>query len=516
MTSLQTATTTNKQLSRGEKNIRWIERHCVIPEGQFVGNRVRLRDWQRAELLKIYDNPYGTRRAIISFGRKNAKTALASFLLLLHLCGREAKKNSQLYSSATSREQAAIIFNLACKVVRMSPTLEAYVQVRDTAKQLLCPSLGTQYRALSAEASHAFGLSPAFIVHDELGQVKGPKSLMYEALETATGAQEDPLSIIISTQAPTDLDLLSILIDDALAQDDPKVTLSLYTVPPEVEDITSDETIKMANPAFGDFLNAEEVRAMARDAQRMPSREPEYRNLVLNQRVEAAAPFVSKALWKSCGSPVIPSFKGQQVYAGLDLAEVQDLTALVLIAQVDKVWHVKPTFWLPEDILYDRARIDRVPYDEWYKQGFISTTPGRSIEYEYIAGYLKELLNELDIVRIAFDRWNWKHLKPWLQHAGVEDYILDEKFVEFGQGYESMSPALRSFEAQLLQGNVAHGNNPVLGMCAHNAVVQMDPAGGRKLTKAKSHGRIDGMVSAAMAFGVASFVPEPEYKMVFI
>ena len=518
MMSLQTARTPTKgkSLSRGDRNIRWIEKHCVIPEGQFVGQPVVLREWQRSEIRKIYDNPYGTRRAIISFGRKNAKTALATFLLLLHLCGREAKRNSSLYSSAQSREQAGIIFNLAQKIVRMSPTLQPYVQIRDAAKQLLCPGLGTQYRALSAEASTAFGLSPVFIVHDELGQVQGPKSMMYEALETATGAQKDPLSIIISTQAPTDLDLLSLLIDDALAENDPKVVLSLYTVPPEVEDITSDDTIKMANPAFGDFLNADEVRAMARDAQRMPSREPEYRNLVLNQRVEANAPFVSRSLWQSCNGEVLKSFEGMKVYAGLDLGEVQDLTALALIAQDEKKWHIKPTFWLPEDTLNDRARIDRVPYDIWYREGYIQTTPGKSIEYEYIAQYLKKLFDEIDVEKIAFDRWNFRHLKPWLQQVGIEDWFIEERFVEFGQGFESMSPALRAFESQLLQGNIAHGDNPVLGMCAHNAVVQIDPAGNRKLTKAKSHGRIDGMVAVAMAFGVASFIPEVEHQMVFL
>lgn len=518
MTTVQTNTTPTKREkpSRGDRNIAWIEKHCVIPEGQFVGQRVRLRDWQKKEIRRIYDNPHGTRRAIISFGRKNAKTALAAFLLLLHLCGPEARRNSQLYSSAQSREQAGIIFNLAAKIVRMSPTLQPFVQIRDTAKHLLCPSLGTQYKALSAEASTAFGLSPVFTVHDELGQVQGPKSIMYEALETATGAQKDPLSIIISTQAPTDADLLSVLIDDALEENDPRVVLSLYTVPLEVEDIASDETIKMANPAFGDFLNADEVRAMAQDALRMPSREPEYRNLVLNQRVEASTPFVSKSLWQTCGGDVIESFKGLKVYAGLDLAEVKDLTALSLIAQIENIWHVKPIFWLPEDTLRERARMDRVPYDVWHKEGLLEVTPGKSIEYEYIAERLKLVFEELDIQMLAFDRWNFKHLRPWLQFKGFDEYTLDNHFKEFGQGFESMSPALRAFESQLLQGKIAHGNHPVLGMCARNAVVVTDPSGNRKLTKSKSHGRIDGMVATAMAFGVATFAPEPDYKLVFV
>src|SRR5262249_22156214 len=155
------------------------------------------------------------------------KTALAACLLLAHLCGPPAKSrpNSQLYSAAQSRDQAAIIFSLASKMVRLNPTLARAVTIQETAKSLVCPELGTRYRALSADASTAFGLSPSFIVFDELGQVRGPRSPLYEALETATGAQENPLSIVISTQAPCDADLLSILIDDALAEHDPRTVI---------------------------------------------------------------------------------------------------------------------------------------------------------------------------------------------------------------------------------------------------------------------------------------------------
>jgi phage terminase large subunit-like protein len=137
------------------------------------------------------------------FGRKNGKTALAAFLLLLHLCGPEAKPNSQLYSAAQSREQAAVLFNLAAKCVRMSPDLHSVMIIRDTAKELGLPEIGTKYRALSADASTAYGLSPVFTVHDELGQVKGPRSELYEALETASAPTKSRLSVIISTQAPT-------------------------------------------------------------------------------------------------------------------------------------------------------------------------------------------------------------------------------------------------------------------------------------------------------------------------
>lgn len=507
----------NGRLTRGNRNIAWIETHCRIPEGKDVAKAVRLREWQKKEIRKIYDNPDGTRRAIISFGRKNAKTTLAAFLLLLHTCGPEARPNSQLNSAAQSKDQAAILFKLAAKVVRLSPTLNPVVVIRDTVKELLCPELGTLYKALSADASTAYGLSPVFIVHDELGQVKGPRSELYDALETAVGAHESPLSIVISTQAPTDADLLSVLIDDALAGNDPRVILSLYTSDP-LDDPFDEATIRKANPAFGDFLNAKEVLAMAEDARRMPSRESEYRNLILNQRVDRNSPFISQSIWQA-NSGAVSDWDDAPVYAGLDLSSTADLTAFVPIAWIDDAWEVKPTFWLPGQGLAEKSRADRVPYDVWADAGLIETPDAKSIEYEYVAIWLYEFCRTHNVRKIAFDRWGMKYLKPWLIKAGFTDERFEALFEEFGQGFQSMSPALRDLESALLNAKVRHGNHPVLTMCASNAVVTSDPAGGRKLNKAKAAGRIDGMVSLAMSFGIAPLdepVSEPEYQFMIV
>jgi phage terminase large subunit-like protein len=318
-----------KQVTRAMRNIAWVQKFCRIPEGKLVGKPLKLAPFMRHDFIAIYNNPHGTRRAIISRGRKNAKTTEAAVILLLHLCGPEAKPNSQLYSDAQSRDQAGILFNLAAKIIRLSPLLIGFCGIRESGKQIYCEELGTVYRALSADAPTAHGLSPALIVHDELGQVRGPRSDLYEALETATAAQEDPLSVIISTQAPTDADLLSILIDDAKAGHDKRTILRLHTAPSDL-DTFSKEAIKAANPAFDLFMNRREVLAMAEDARRMPARQAEYENLVLNRRVEAASPFISRELWKTCGAPVKEFDKNLPLYGGLDLSEVNDLTAFVL------------------------------------------------------------------------------------------------------------------------------------------------------------------------------------------
>src|SRR6516225_8009720 len=125
--------------------IAFIEKVCFIPEGKHVGKRLELFEWQKDEIRRIYDNPHGTRRAIISMGRKNAKTTLAACLLLAHLCGPPAgnKPNSQLYSAAQSRDQAAIIFSLAAKMVRMNPALAQAITIQETAKYVVAYGAGS-------------------------------------------------------------------------------------------------------------------------------------------------------------------------------------------------------------------------------------------------------------------------------------------------------------------------------------------------------------------------------------
>jgi len=490
--------------TRGERIIDWIEDNCFVPEGKHVGEKIVLDDFQKDEIKRIYDNPAVTRRAILSFARKNGKTALAACLVLVHLCGPEAAAhpNSQIFSAAQSRDQAALLFNLAAKMVRINPDMAEAVAIFEGTKSLHCVELDIRYRALSAEATTAYGLSPAMIVHDELGQVKGPRSQLYDALETAVGAQAEPLSIIISTQAPTDGDLLSILIDDALAGHDPRTVCRLYTAPPEMDPFAI-ETIRLANPALGGFLSEREVLAMAADARRMPAREAEYRNLILNQRVEVNNPFVSPAIWKAGGGAVADISGGVECFGGLDLSEVADLTSLVLTARVNDLWHVHPYFWLPSDGLSQKSVADRVPYDQWAREGLLLTCPGSSVSYEYVANFIMGLFLSHNIRRLGFDRWNMRHLEPWLLKAGMSEAMMKERLVPFGQGWASMSPALRDLEQLLLEKRIRHAMHPVLSMCVSNTIIVRDDAGNRKPSKRKSTGRIDGLVAMAMAVGVA-------------
>ena len=484
-----------KLSNRTKRNIDWIHTHLRIPEGKFVGKPVVLSEEQQRWMEMIYGS--STRTFICSLPRKNGKTSWSAMILLLHLVGPEAVQNGQLYSTAMSRDQASVLFALASKMIRMSPALSEYVSVKESAKMLTCSALGTVYKALSADAATAMGLSVSLALHDELGQVRGPKSDLYDAIETAAAAQENPLSIVISTQSSQDSDLLSTLIDDALQNNDPRVKCVLYAVPKEADPFNKEELAK-AQPNWH-LMNHEEVFRQMEEAKRMPSREASFRNLVANQRISTFSPFISKSIWDTCGGKVL-DFGNSPVYAGLDLSARTDLTALVICGQINGVWHTIPYFWTPENGLSDRAKRDRQPYDVWVKQGYIKVTPGATVDYEYVAYDIFQILKDLNVQQIAYDRWRMDILQKEFVNLGVELPL-----VEFGQGFKDFSPAIDTLESELLNARVAHGNHPVLTMCASNAVITKDPTGiNRKLDKNKATGRIDGIVAMAMALGIAA------------
>lgn len=488
-------------MSRADDVIEFVETYCLTPDGEHVGKPLKLAAFQRDFIRAVYDNPAGTRRAYLSIARKNGKSGLIAGLLLAHLVGPEAKLNSQIVSGAMSRDQAALVHNLASKMVQLSPKLSKLVRIVPSSKRLIGLPLNTEFRALAADGKTAHGLSPVLAILDEVGQVRGPQSDFIDAITTSQGAHAEPLLIAISTQAATDADLMSIWLDDAAQSEDPRIVSHVYAAP-EDADLLDESAWQAANPALGLFRSLDDLREQMTQAQRMPSMENSARNLLLNQRVSTDSPFVSPDVWKSCGTEPVP-FDGP-VFAGLDLSARHDLTAFVLVGQVAGVWQVQPHFWTPAQGLVERSKRDRAPYDVWARQGFLRTTPGASVDYEHVAAGIADIVAGLDLHAVAFDRWRMDVLARELERAGMTLPLLP-----WGQGYKDMAPALDALEAELLNARIAHGMHPVLTMCAANATIVKDPAGGRKLDKSRATGRIDGMQALAMAMGVSQTAEAP-------
>ncbi len=485
-------------MTRGERVCAFIERYCRVPEGTLLGQPMRLLPFQRRFILAVYDNPHGTRKAILSIGRKNGKTGLIAALLLAHIAGPEAVQNSQIRSGGQSRDQAALVFKLAVKMINLSPDLQRLIRIVPTTKILIGLALNVEYQAISAEGKTAHGLSPIVGILDEVGQVRGPRDDFIDAITTAQGAYENPLLLVISTQAPNDADLLSLWIDDALKSKDPRIVCHVYAAPEDCG-LMDKRAWGEANPAMGVFRSEQDIADQALEASRMPSAESKFRNLTLNQRCEVASPLISRGVWLANSfEPDMTAFETEQVFCGLDLSKRTDLTAFVRIAFKNDRWHVLATFWTPEQGIVERSKRDRQPYDLWAEQGFIRTTPGASVDYDVVAQEISDELRGCDCPGIAFDRWRIDIMRKSMEAI---DFVVP--LVEWGQGFKDMSPAIDELETELLNDRLSHGDNPVLTMCAANAVAKMDEAGGRKLDKLKATGRMDGIAALTMAMGLA-------------
>ena len=483
----------NSELTRAERVMRFGEKYLRIPEGAKAGQPLKYDLFQEVFLYAVFDNKKMTRIAILSLARKNGKTALIATILLAFLVGPEAKLNTQIASGAMSREQAAIIFNLACKMIAFNPELQDLVRVIPSGKKLVGLNMNVEYKAMAAEAKTSQGFSLYLAMIDECGQIQGPTSAFVDAMTSSQGAHENAMVIYISTQAANDADMLSILIDDAERSQDPRIVCHVYAADPEA-DILDEKQWHYANPGLGVFRSYDDLKENLQRAARMPTAEASARNLLLNQRVSMTNPFVSKSVWKQNGGEPLP-LEGREVTIGLDLSVKTDLTAAVVtFTDDDGLVHVHPFFWIPSAGLRDRVNRDKVPYDIWSDQCLLNLSAGATIDYEVVIRDLCDALQDCHIKAVSFDRWRIDVFKKDLDRLGIE-----WPMVPHGQGFKDMSPALDALEGALLNGKMRHGNHPVLTMCAANAVETKDPAGNRKLDKSKANGRIDGMVALAMA-----------------
>lgn len=476
----------------------------VVPAGKFVNKPLRLRKFQIDFIRDVYNplNEDGLRKrrqAVLSIGRRGGKTLLAAVIVLLHLAGPFKRPNSTLVSAATTRKQAKIVYRYVALMVRKNPTLLSRLKVVDSTSHVVHKKDGSTYSAIAAEAGGQYGEGLDLVVYDEMAQAKS--SALYDALMTSLGSQTEPLMMIISTQAPADDHILSELIDYGLKIqageiEDETFTVHLFTAASGVPLMLEKEWYK-ANPALGDYRDIDEFRATMRRAMLVPSLEATMRNLYLNQRVQAKAPFLTANVWK-LGDEFVDEdlfYSGRPVFAGLDLSARTDLSALVCAVEDDLGnVHLLPRIWTPADTLAARAIRDRAPYQVWADRELLIPVPGQALDYDFLAADIGDVAAKMEIDRMAYDRWRIDVMRQSLARMGVLVNLMP-----FGQGFRSMAPAIDVFEELAIAGKLRHGGHPVLRWCVSNAIVEKDAAGNRKLTKAKSFGRIDAAQAAIMA-----------------
>jgi len=500
-------------LSRLERVVAFCE-DMRVTQGKLAGTTMKLRPWQVEDILApIYaEDESGNRlvrTSIVSMGRKNGKTFLSAALALCHLLGPEAEERGEVYFAAIDKLQAGKAWAEAKAMLDAHPELTERVNIIRFTKEIEVlegQGRGSVLKAVSADADSKLGMSPSFVLCDEAGY--WPNRDLFDAFDSALGARDNPLIVVISTQAKDDTHFFSEMLDYGQRVkdgeiDDTSFHLSLFAAS-EKDDPWSYETWEKANPALGDFNSIEQVERMAAQAQRIPSKEADFRNKVLNMRVDGTVRFIAAREWNDCNLGPIDdkALEGRECFGALDLSAARDLTAFVLVfPEEDGRYTILPRFFLPEFDIDGKSDTDRVPYNVWARQADARLTllPGKVIDPALVAEYIADEAARFNIQAIAYDRWRIGDLERELEKLSVALPL-----VPFGQGYKDMSPAVDVLEVTVAQQKLNHAGNVVLKMCAANAVVTKDPAGSRKLDKSKASGRIDGIVALAMGLQIVS------------
>lgn len=481
-------------------------------KGEWAGRPFVLEPWQQFVIASLigWRRQDGTRRfrsGYLEVARKNGKSTLAAGLGL-YLLVADGEPGAEVYTAATKRDQARITHGEATRMAKSSQAIRSQVNiVRDN---IHIVATASKYEPLGADADTMDGLNLHGGIIDELHAHKTRD--VWDVLDTSTGSRRQPLLFAITTAGYSRNSIcwehheytkkvLTRTIDDdswfgmiyALDRTDEQGEED------DDADAWDDEQVWVkANPNLGVSKKWDDMRRKALRAGEMPSALNAFLRKELDIWTQAETKWLPRDHWDACAVAVdADGLRGRTAYGGLDLASVSDITAFVLVfpPQVDEdAYQVLCRFWIPQYAMHERTRKDRVPYEAWVRQGHIEATPGNVIDYDWVLAQIDDDMQAYDVHEIAFDRWGASQIQTKLMELGGEDFL-----VQFGQGYRSMSPAMKELEKLILGHKLTHGNNPVLTWMADNLVSRRDPAGNIKPDREKSTEKIDGMVALIMA-----------------
>ena len=491
--------------------------------GPFAGEPFNLRPWQEKGIIRplfSINKKTGLRQyrtCLMMMPRKNGKTELAAALAIDGLLF-DGEIGGQVYSAAADKEQAALCFNVAAQMIRNDAELYAACEIIDSQKRIVHRKSGSFYRAISAEAYTKHGYNASRVIYDELHAAQTRD--LWDVLASSTGARAQPLLIAISTAGFDRHSILWELYQHALKVRetpslDPSFLPIIYEAPIDA-DWTDEKIWRAANPALGDFRSLEELRAACARAKEIPAQENAFRRLYLNQWTEQASRWIALAAWDACTVQLeLAALAGRKCFVGMDLSTTTDLTAIVAVFPDDDGvgFTVVPHFFVPEERIKTRVIRDRVPYDEWARRGFLTATPGPTVDYEIVRAHLHDWRDQYDLRLIAFDPWNATDLVSRLEK--VDGFVC----VKIRQGKASLSAPSKALEKAVLEKTLRHDGHPVLRWNVANAAVDQDNAGNIQPSKAKSTERIDGVYALVMALDAMvrdTGTRPPEYQMVIL
>lgn len=471
-------------------------------KGEWAHKPIVLEPWQQFILWCLFGwmHEDGTRRfstCYIEIARKNGKSTVGSGVGL-YLLSADHEPGAEVYSAATKRDQARITHAEAVRMVKASPWLRK--RIKCYKDNLHIAGTASKFEPLGADADTMDGLNVHGAIIDEVHAHKTRE--VWDVLDTATGSRRQPLLFGITTAGFDRQSLCWTLnefakktLDRVIPQETGDDFFGIIFTLDDEDDWQNEACWIKANPNLGVSKKWNDLRRKCRRAIEMPSAQNSFKRLELNIWTQSVTRWVPWDHWQLCGNEVEwERLKGRPCYAGLDLSSTLDITALVLVfppVGEEKNYTVLCRFWVPEENMHQRVHDDRVPYDVWAKQGWLTPTPGNVVDYDFIFEEVDRLAQDYAIDEVAFDRWGAAHVSNVLQKKGMT-------MVQFGQGFASMSPPMRDLERVIRTHELEHGNNPVLTWMADNLVAVEDAAGNIKPSKEKSREKIDGMVALIM------------------
>jgi len=478
--------------------------YLVHSKGEWAGQQVRLEPWQQFIRGSVYGwfLANGLRRFRTVFeeiARKNGKSTSAAAVALKALVADD-EPGAEIYSAATKKDQARLVFDEARRMVLRSPMLLRRVKV--LTRVLAVDSTLSSFVPLSSDDRTLDGLNPHCVVVDELHRHKSRAVL--DVLDTAQGSRRQPLLWIITTAGDDNPESVyaaehdyAIKVLEALVLDD---SYFAYIATLDRDDAWDDPKnwIK-ANPNLHVSVKMDDLRRQALKASRSPPALVAFKRLRLNMRTSDSARAIDMEVWrKNSQGPFDPAELMQRVFFGaLDLSSRIDLSAWVKLyppIEEETRWKIVPRFWMPSDTIEAKSDRDQVQYQRWIENGLIEVTPGNVIDHNEIQAAVLEDCRLNEPRSIAYDPWNATQLAVALEGEGLPMY-------EFIQGIRSYTAPTKMLEAMLLSEQLDHGDNEVLAWMASNLHVQSDKNENKMPTKKHSTGRIDGMSALIMCIG---------------
>ncbi len=494
--------TSHYDKAKADRAVKFIENLCHT-KGKWAGKRFWLLPWQEQLIRDIFGivKPDGYRQlrtAFVEICKKVGKSELAA-AVALYLLYADNEPSAEVYGAAADRQQASIVFDVARQMVEMSPALLKRSKLMTATKSIVNYGNSGYYQVLSAEVGGKHGFSVSGLVFDEIHTQ--PNRQLYDVLtKGSSDARQNPLHFIITT-AGTDRHSIAYELHTKAVDilEGRRVDPTFYPVVyglKDDEDWEDEANWYKVNPSLGYTVDIERLRDAYREAKQNPADEVTFKWLRLNMWVSSTVAWIPDAIFMKGNEEIdLAALEGRDCYGGLDLSSTGDITALVLVfppRDEDEKYILLPFFWVPEETIPQRVKAASVPYDIWERQGYLLSTEGNVIHYDFIEKFINDLAEKYHIVEIAVDRWNATQMIQNLEGDGFT-------MIPFGQGSASMSGPTKDFYRLLMEGKIIHGGHPVLRWMAGNVVVDTDPAGNIKVTKAKSKEKIDGIVAAIMA-----------------